>query len=412
MINLKLLKNLTGLVYLNITSGILFMLLLQTLSLLLLELGYSKTIMGMFTWVTLGYSLKFFLGMMVAKIKLPFLTKIFGYQRAWLILVQLGLFGLLFNLPSYLHDLNYIFYICFLIGVFGALQDVLLESFRVDKFLLDKTNMSSTYSVIGYRLGMFIGSCVSIIIANYYSWEFAYKVLSLPFIISPIATILLDKPAHIYKQKFINIKDALLKKKKLFFHMALFLISFKSIDICLNSMNIAMLVDLGFSDKQDIAFYVKIPSLIAILIGAYLANKSIEKIELIKTLRISFYSQFIVLILFVNLVIFGVYTKIIMVMLMLALYIMSGFMQVSLLYLFTIFSKGKNSLIVFALISSISSLSRNILTNTFGFLSDLVGWHSMLLFAGLLAIPSLYMLYSFISYDYNKSLIKIKNENL
>jgi MFS family permease len=177
-------------------------------------------------------------------------------------------------------------------------------------------------------------------------------------------------------------------------------------------MNIAMLVDLGFSDKQDIAFYVKIPSLIAILIGAYLANKSIEKIELIKTLRISFYSQFIVLILFVNLVIFGVYTKIIMVMLMLALYIMSGFMQVSLLYLFTIFSKGKNSLIVFALISSISSLSRNILTNTFGFLSDLVGWHSMLLFAGLLAIPSLYMLYSFISYDYNKSLIKIKNENL
>jgi hypothetical protein len=46
--------------------------------------------MGMFTWVTLGYSLKFFLGMMVAKIKLPFLTKIFGYQRAWLILVQLG----------------------------------------------------------------------------------------------------------------------------------------------------------------------------------------------------------------------------------------------------------------------------------------------------------------------------------
>ena len=72
----------------GILSGIPFLLILSTLNVWLLEVGFNKTQIGLFSLATIPYSFKFIFGFYVDYLRIPFFSLFFGQKKSWLIFSQ------------------------------------------------------------------------------------------------------------------------------------------------------------------------------------------------------------------------------------------------------------------------------------------------------------------------------------
>ena len=73
---------------LGFSSGLPLLLVYSTLSAWLQEAGVSKTMIGLFSWASIAYALKFLWSPVVDRAPVPVLTRAFGQRRGWLLLSQ------------------------------------------------------------------------------------------------------------------------------------------------------------------------------------------------------------------------------------------------------------------------------------------------------------------------------------
>ena len=81
-------ENIVNIFFISISSGIPFLLLLSTLSIWLIEIGVSKTSIGLFAWATFPYTIKALIAPLIDKYEIPFLTDQLGKRRSWLLISQ------------------------------------------------------------------------------------------------------------------------------------------------------------------------------------------------------------------------------------------------------------------------------------------------------------------------------------
>lgn len=238
------------LLFLGFAAGLPYLLIFSTLSLWLNEAGIARKTVTLFSWAALGYSFKFVWSPLIDSLSLPYLTRILGKRRSWLILAQclivVAIFGMGSINPQLSGSLNIMAAMAVLLGFASATQDVVIDAYRIEVAPNDsamQTVMSSTYTM-GYRLGLILAGGGSLWLAAqfgstkteyvYEAWRSTYWIMSAFMLIGLATTLFMREPIHHQeKQQHKSPKNQLLLLMMFVFMVAAFVLAFRQVGIWL-----------------------------------------------------------------------------------------------------------------------------------------------------------------------------------
>jgi len=390
--------------FLGVASGLPFLLILSTLNVWLTESGISKTDIGLLAAATLPYSLKFFMAPYIDYCRIPYLTQKFGPRRSWMLIAQCILIFALIRLGSTQPELDLrltVFWAC-IVGIAAAMQDVVIEAYRLELLPTDEIAFGASASAIGYRMGLLLSGGGAIYLAVFMPWRQVYLAMASCMLIGILATLLAPKiklkvakvPRKIgskshYRDFFLLPITTMLQKKE-WFIMLPFILSFKSADAVINSMSMPFLLELGFS-KPDIANVAKTFGIFATVCGSVLGGSLLGRNNLRYCLLLFASLQLIACTLFI------VQSKIgqniyFLFVTMGVEHVVSGASHVALIAYLSSFCRRPYTASHYALLSSYSSLVRVLLAICSGFLADSLAWWQFYTVVAFGCLPSLLFL--------------------
>jgi len=156
---------------LGFSAGLPLMLIFSSLSLWLGEAGISKSTVTYFSWAALGYSFKFVWAPLVDCLPLPFLTKVLGLRRSWLLLAQAGIISAICIMassnPIIETDLTWMALGAVLLGFSAATQDISIDAYRIEAASADMQGLLSAAYIAGYRVAMIVAGAGALYLASY-----------------------------------------------------------------------------------------------------------------------------------------------------------------------------------------------------------------------------------------------------
>lgn len=198
-----------GMMFLGFSAGLPFLLVFSTLSAWLTDEKISRSMIGLFSWVGITYSIKFFWAPVVDRARLPVLTRLLGQRRSWMIFAQLGiaigLLGMSFANPS--TDLVFIAWFALLVAFSSATQDITIDAYRIEA--LDtrrQAAMAATY-ILGYRIALLVAGAGAFYLAEYLSWSMAYMAMAALMSVGLVTAIIISEPSHETSQADIMLEQ-------------------------------------------------------------------------------------------------------------------------------------------------------------------------------------------------------------
>lgn len=189
--------------FLGFSAGLPILLVFGTLSAWLNSEDVDKTTIGFVSWVALAYGLKFVWSPLVDRLPLPILTRLLGQRRSWMILSQIGVISGLVALSTFDPQTSLTSIIAFavLTAFSSATQDITIDAWRIEA-LDDEYQgaMAGTYQ-LGYRIGMIIAGSMAFVIADFYSWPFAYLCMAAFMSVGIITTLVISEPDHTLREQ-------------------------------------------------------------------------------------------------------------------------------------------------------------------------------------------------------------------
>ena len=280
--------------FLGFSAGLPLLLVLGTLSFWLREAGIDRSTIGYLTWIGLIYAGKWLWAPLVDRLPIPFLGRLLGRRRSWLIFAQsiivLGLLGMA-SLDPKLAITPVVW--CALLVAFGsATQDIALDAFRIESADSDRqAALAATYQT-GYRLALIWSGAGVLWLAarvetgagyDASAWQFAYIVMACSIAVGVITTLLSKEPARIELAKARNatawLHQTLIEPFSEFitrygWHaiailglIAIYRIS----DIVMGIMANPFYVDMGYT-KDEVAAVSKVFGVIMTLLGAFIGG--------------------------------------------------------------------------------------------------------------------------------------------
>ena len=388
---------------LGVSSGLPLLLILSTLSVWLQKEGISKTTIGLFSFTTIPYALKFIIAPFIEYLNPPFF-KYLGHRRGWIIFSQTGLFFSILNL-GFSEPNNNLFYtaLCAItVAIFSTIQDINYESYRTD---ISKDKLGGYYigaSVIGYRAGMLISSAGAIYLEIYFNWKTSYLIMAFCMFIGILTSILYlqnEKKIHtpyIYKKNklscsfiLIPIKNLIQKNNIIF--VFLFITSYKFGDSTTNVMTIPFLLEMGFSEIE-IAHIAKSFGIVAIMLGSLLGGILLSHKTLKYNLLLCSITHIITNIMFLYMYYLGC-NILFFCLIMWVQNFICGLSQTTLIYYLSQFCNKPFTTTHYAILSSYGSWIRIILSFISGWIADHVTWEYFYNYVIIGCIPCIIFIY-------------------
>jgi PAT family beta-lactamase induction signal transducer AmpG len=185
-----------GMIFLGFSAGLPFLLVFSTLSAWLSDAGISRSIIGFFSWVGVTYSVKVFWAPVIDRLPLPFLTRLLGRRRSWMLIAQIGIaLGLLSMANTDIHTQTQTLALCAVAVAFcSATQDIVIDAYRIEAVAVEYQGaMSATY-VFGYRLALLVAGAGAFYIADASNWQTTYYVMAALMAIGVITTLWIQEP--------------------------------------------------------------------------------------------------------------------------------------------------------------------------------------------------------------------------
>ncbi len=195
--------------FLGISAGTPILLIFSSLSLWLREAGIDRSAVTYFSWAALGYSFKFVWAPLVDQLPIPFLTKIMGRRRAWLLASQLmiisAITAMAFIDPA-VDTLNTMAWAAVFLGFSSATQDIVIDAYRIESADSDLQALMSSSYIAGYRIGMLLAGAGALFLANYFgstmdnynyqAWQWAYLSMTCVMLTGLITTLIISEPSE------------------------------------------------------------------------------------------------------------------------------------------------------------------------------------------------------------------------
>jgi len=300
--------NIVAFIPLGFCAGLPLPLIGATMSARLMDSGLSLTSIGLFALAGTPYALKFLWSPLVDTINIPLFYKFLGKRKSWLVFTQIILFLLFFFIGGIdpLKDLFLIALLVFSAAFISATQDIALDAYRIELHSEKELAAGIATYVLGYRIALIFAGAGALYFAEYFSWNFAFILISFCFLIGPVILFVLPSNKEIVKSVNKNIsyfqsllqwiKTAVLdpfiefSKKASWVWILLFIALYKLGDALAGNMTTPFLLDIGFS-KIEIANIVKIIGLVATLIGLFLGGVLVAKYNIVFVLFIGGFLQ-------------------------------------------------------------------------------------------------------------------------
>lgn len=306
-----------GMSFLGFSAGLPFLLVFSTLSAWLRDSGVTLSVIGFFSWVGLTYSIKVIWAPVIDRLPLPFLTKLLGKRRSWMLLAQVGISAGLMALAELdpQLEIELIAATAVWIAFCSATQDIVIDAYRIEAIEPEYQAAMAAMYVFGYRVALLVSGAGAFYIAEYIGWNAAYSAMALCMFIGIVATLLSSEPKHLIKQQTTELEtkietalgvqahrgvlqrlsawfsDAVISPFAEFFvrngNTALWILAlialYKMSDITMGVMANPFYLDLGFS-KTEIADVSKIFGFFMTIFGAALGGILVIRYGLMKPL--------------------------------------------------------------------------------------------------------------------------------
>ena len=175
-----------AILFLGFSSGLPLYLTSQNLQAWMTVEGVDLTTIGLFSLVTLPYSLKFLWAPLMDR----YVPPIFGRRRGWLFVTQIALMLSIaaMSLQDPSRALQLVAFNAILIAFFSASQDVVFDAYRID--VLDEREMGAgaALGVMGYRIAMIVVGGLGLILADQMPWPMVYLLMAALMLVGLLAT--------------------------------------------------------------------------------------------------------------------------------------------------------------------------------------------------------------------------------
>ncbi len=395
-------KNLIIIFFLGISSGLPLALVLSTLKASLLEKGFDLKTIGFFSLVSLPYTLKFFFAPVIDSCPVPFLTKMVGQRKSWIILTQILLAIAIFALGAagITNNLSAIAVFAVLVAFASASQDIVIDGYRIELIEKENQGLAASFYVYGYRIGMLISGAGALALAEVISWDAVYFIMAGCALSTVLITIFAEETRKNFQQKnhdFVSwFKHSVIDPFVDFMHrerwyvILAFIICFKLGDVFAGNLTLPFLLNIGFS-KIEIASIVKTFGLFATLFGVFVGGVFVKKLGLNKSLWIAGVMQMASNLTFSYLSQIG-YNPLMLYPVIFVENLSGGIGDaVFVAYLSSLCSIAFSAT-QYALLVSFATFSRSLLTSSAGVFAEVLGWYEFFILSTLLAIPGLLFL--------------------
>jgi len=354
-----------------------------------------KTI-GLFSLVSLPYSLKFLWAPLLDRFCPPFL----GRRRGWIALTQvlIALAVAAMSCSDPRRSLEIVALLSVLVAFFSASQDISFDAWRVDSLDKETVGTGTGLGVLGYRLGLLMTGSAALMLAPSLGWPKVYLLLGLLQVLLVAGTLLAPEPSvtaavpRSLRDSVVEPFRAFLSRWSLVGALSIlgFVIFFKWGVYLVGAMSTPFLLGLGFS-QGDVGLVLGGAGLGATIVGTLAGAAAMSKLPLPRALWLFGIAQAACGLLFWHLAVVGK-DWFWMNAAVISEYFFIGMGSAALVAFLTRVCDARFSATQFALLSSLMAASRDPLTAPSGWVAGKIGWPSFFLVCLAASIPGLLLL--------------------
>ena len=388
--------NILAFIPLGFCAGLPLPLIGATMSARLMDSGLSLTSIGLFALAGTPYALKFLWSPLIDTIKIPFLNNLLGKRRSWLLITQIILF-LIFFIIATINPLEDLYLLAVLVcsaAFISATQDIALDAYRIELHTEKELAAGIATYVLGYRVALIVAGAGALYLAEFMSWNAAFIIMSLCFLLGPLILIFLPSNNKITESKDKNIgyfgrfiqwtRTAVLEpfiefsKRQSWIWILIFIAIYKLGDALAGNMTTPFLLDIGFS-KIQIANIVKVIGLAATLIGLFIGGMLVAKYNIVSVLFIGGFLQMFSNLFFAIQGVVGVNTNVLMLTISIE-NLAGGIGTAAFLAYLSKLVDSRYIATQFALLTSFMALSRTQLSAPAGWMVEGINWDGLIIF--------------------------------
>jgi MFS transporter, PAT family, beta-lactamase induction signal transducer AmpG len=393
---------------LGFSSGLPLLLVYTTLSAWLTEEGVSRTAIGLFSWASTAYTIKWLWSPLVDRLPIPRLSRWLGQRRAWMLVSQAGcmitMWGLGGSDPSVSLATTAAWAVA--LAFFSATQDIVIDAYRVESLDRFQYGAGAAVVVLGYRIGMLAAGGGALILADHMGWTGAYQVMALLMLVG-VATALVapdtgggaSKPAvgtpeaasaRAWLRDAVFAPLADFARRPHWITILLFVGLYKYGDALLGLMANPFYLSLGFT-KTQIGAVSKLYGLVMTIAGGFLGGVLVVRLGMMRALLVCGVLQAASNLAFMALAAIGASVPALVVTI--SVENLSGGMGTAafVAYLSSLCSVAYTAT-QYALVSSFAAFTRTLLASGGGWLADQIDWVWYFGLTTLAAIPGLALL--------------------
>jgi MFS transporter, PAT family, beta-lactamase induction signal transducer AmpG len=361
-------------------------------------------LIGIFSLVSLPYTLKFLWSPLLDRFTLPFM----GRRRGWILLFQ-GLLFFAISAMAFCDPIKSPILLAIsalLMTFFSASQDIVIDAYKTEILFQKEYGLGAAVANFGYRVAMIFSSAGALILADHVPWRVVYLLMAGTMIVGIITTlfatepILKVKPPKTLKEAVIDpFLDFFSRKGSL--EVLGFVIVYKMDVVMTLALMTPFLLQLGFT-QTDIGVVTKGFGLVATLVGTFAGGVWLFRLGIKRSLWIFGILQGISGTCFYLLAKFG-YHYPLMVAALATENFFSGMGNAAYSAFLMSLCNPRFTATQFALLTSLMALTRSVAVSPAGWLVKLMGWEQYYLLSLLMAFPGLLLLTRYNRWNSNAS---------
>ncbi len=386
---------------LGVNSGLSYALLVSTFTAYLKDANVGLELIGILSLRTIPYSFKFLWSPLVDSLHINFFPRSFGQNKSWLITMQFCLVVsiVIMALVDIETNLYLACFVALVAAFFAATYDIAMESYRIELNKASEINGVNSFVVLGFRLGFIISGGFALYLSDFIAWKWVFIAIAACNTLCMVIifffadslkvkseVISYNNIKHWFK-KNVTMPFALLYRLPNFYLILLVLSFYKVSDGYLDTMLIPFLLEVGFS-KGDVATIGKVIGLVAFICGTFAGSYLIKKYILLKTLFTAEFLAAITNLLFILLAPHNVNKELLTIIVCVENFC-AGICNIALItYMTSLCKHQRFTATHYAILISISGLSRALFGSTSGMVVAKVGWIEFFIISTLLSLPS------------------------
>ncbi len=384
-------------VFLGFSSGLPLYVLISLVPAWLRSNDVNLATIGLFALIGLPYTWKFLWSPLMDRYKLPFL----GRRRGWAILTQVILLlsiGVLGRFDPSI-SLQMIIAIVFVVALFGASQDIVLDAYRRELLADDELGTGTSIWVNAYRLSGLVPGSLALILADQLPWSVVFWVTGAFMLVGIVTTLTIREVSddalapHSLREAVVDPFVEFFSRDGIVAGLTIlaFLFLYKLGDNMATALATPFYLDMGYS-LTEIGTVAKVAGLWASIAGGVIGGLVMLKVSINRALWLFGAVQLLTIIPYIWLSQSG-HSLMGLFVVVSGEYLGVGVGAIAL----TAFMARETSIAFtatqFALFSSFIAIPRTIANASTGFIVESLGWTQFFVVCAIVAVPGMLLLF-------------------